>query len=405
MIKIALFSDIHFGKLSRTKEFSLPGHKVAGEPPNACSMTNSLISVLNNQDVSYIIVCGDLTSQASPLEFHYCAKKITEIASAANIPPKNIVWTVGNHDLDWSIAKLSDNPPEDIAAEDVELLKTFYRKIAGYSANLCATGLLPIEETGPVPFSGLYKTDNFVVFILNSAQFSTHDQEVKHGKLGDEQRSWFNDCASRFSDDHRWKIVVVHHHPFNYQYPTPGLEISQIEDGSELVDIAGRTGINIIVHGHRHHPIALTRKESGWRNSITFICAGSLSVNVTERSGEIPNTFHIIELNDSPGNFDLLSYEYSDSDGWHALHDRKETPLDSVMHLGKVFDYKEKQAAAHALWNSIADVKRFPVSSLPEELYYCKISEARKILEDAKPSEDSAVMFDEKNGFFSLFKE
>ena len=72
---------------------------------------------------------------------------------------------------------------------------------------------------------------------------------------------------------------MLHHHPFNYPYPTLGRDISLLDEGAELLDISGKAGINLICHGHRHHPKAHNEQRDDWKNAITFICAGSFSVN------------------------------------------------------------------------------------------------------------------------------
>ena len=49
-MKIALISDIHFGKDSRTKEFSVPGEEVFDETTGAVSLEQGLIDVLKDSN-------------------------------------------------------------------------------------------------------------------------------------------------------------------------------------------------------------------------------------------------------------------------------------------------------------------------------------------------------------------
>ena len=146
----------------------------------------------------------------------------------------------------------------------------------------------PGDEIGPVPFCGVRLEEDFIVFLLNTSWQCSHDQSIPHGKLSTEQLQWFKKASEKYRDDKKLKIVLIHHHPMQYSFPTPTHDVSMIEEGSELVEIAAQNGINLIMHGHRHHPRALTRLENGWKSPITFICAGSLSVNAKHRAfGEI----------------------------------------------------------------------------------------------------------------------
>ena len=62
-MKIALISDIHFGKDSRTKEFSVPGEEVFDETTGAVSLEQGLIDVLKANEAEYLFIAGDLYDQ------------------------------------------------------------------------------------------------------------------------------------------------------------------------------------------------------------------------------------------------------------------------------------------------------------------------------------------------------
>ncbi len=82
----------------------------------------------------------------------------------------------------------------------------------------------------------------------------------------------------------------MHHHPFNYPFPTISEDISQIKEGVEFIELAEKNGVDFVIHGHRHHPKVKTVLPEGYA-PITYFCAGSPSVNAEHRSnGEIPNT-------------------------------------------------------------------------------------------------------------------
>ena len=371
MVRLALISDIHFGDMASSNEFVVPGQTAKGETAGAVSMSESLIQLLEENRVQYLFVCGDLTSRAKPQEFHYCAEKILSIAKGAGIPAENIVWGVGNHDVDWNITKLAEAYKSE-QSEIHEIANQVYRLLAVNAAASAVEQIPMPQEKGPVPMSGIVETKDFVAFVLNSALYCTHDQEFSHGRLGEEQLAWFRSTAPKYTEDRRWKIVLMHHHPHNYAYHTPVADISALEDGSEFVEIAAENGIQLVLHGHRHHPRAVTRHETDWDDPITFICAGSLSVNSDHRSqGAIPNTFHIIELTDTRGVLNLFNFEYSLSEGWRPLSwNRRETPLDAKMKLGRTITAEVVESKIRSLAGFEGDYCILRWEELDEDLQY-----------------------------------
>lgn len=340
MIRIALMSDIHYGKFSRTSEFSVPGEEIQDENKGAVSLQEGLIKILKDMAVEYIFIAGDLTSVASPQEFHYCEEKIISIADEVGVAHEHILCCLGNHDIDRNITKISDHVIKEDGPEEVGIvIKEKYNLIAASCADSNLEKLsLSKENSGPAPYTAVYEEERFIVFVLNSGWQCAHDQDYPHGKLTSSQLDWLNEIATKYKDDVRIKIVLVHHHPFKYTYPLPAQDISEIEEGSEFMDIMNEKGIDIVIHGHRHHPIAKTIQIGSGKKPITLICAGSLSVNSSHRNnGEIPNTMHILEINENDKDYILYNYKYTGSEGWKELKFCNETPLDYKMKLGKIF--------------------------------------------------------------------
>ena len=59
MTRIALISDIHFGKFSRTKEFSVPGEMLQDKNQGAISLQDGLIKIFKEMCVNYLFIAGD----------------------------------------------------------------------------------------------------------------------------------------------------------------------------------------------------------------------------------------------------------------------------------------------------------------------------------------------------------
>ncbi|PYG85726.1 3',5'-cyclic AMP phosphodiesterase CpdA [Ruminiclostridium sufflavum DSM 19573] len=380
MVRIALISDIHFGLYSRTTEFSVPGEPIQDENTGAVSLKNSLISILKEANAQYLCIAGDLTSIGSPQEFAFCEDTVTSIAQEAGISKDNVIFGLGNHDIDWKISELYTSYKDYSSDFPHELVKDKYRRIAASASLINTSSALKFNRNGPAPCSGIIENDDFIMFILNSGWCCTQDQAVSHGKLNVDQLNWFEESVKLYRTDKRWKIVLMHHHPYAYSYPTPIFDISMLEESGHFLDIAGKNGIHLVLHGHRHHPRAETTQKNEWINPITFVCAGSLTVNSKHRSnGDIPNTLHIIELTDDVGVLKLLNYQYSPAQGWLPIKNNcPETPLDSEMMLGKLFSEDEIK---QSIGNLKADT---PLSwkNLDESLRFCGIDDLNRRIDE-----------------------
>lgn len=376
MVRIAVISDIHFGKFSRTIEFAVPGEDVQDENRGAAPLKEGLVRVFKDMGVSYLFVCGDLTSVASPQEFYYCEEILMSIADEVGIAHDKVICCLGNHDIDRKVTKLGDAIIEKDVPEDVKkIVKEKYNLMAANCATINLERLsTPKINVGPAPYTGIHEETEFIVFVLNSGWVCTHDQNYSHGKLTRTQLSWFDTASSRYKNDSRIKFVLLHHHPFKYSYPLPAEDISELEESSEFMDIVVKNKIDIIVHGHRHHPIAKTIQLSSGTNPVTLICAGSLSVNSAHRNnGEIPNTMHILELDERDKTTILYNYKYSSSEGWRKLEFCNETPLDYEMKLGKLFTEEQIEIAIKNLPQG--NEKTYAWKELEECLQYLTYSE------------------------------
>ncbi len=347
MSRIAILSDIHFGKFCRASSFHVPGEENQDRCKGVYPLEQGLIELCNKMEPQYFFVAGDLTSLGNPQEFFYCEQKILEIAKRTGVNINNVFCVLGNHDIDWNISKIGTNT-QSTNKEIDNLVKGKYQMMAANCAKISMEYLWKnYRDYGPAPFSGTVEKDDFVLTVLNTGQFCTHDQKFSHGKLEQKQMQWFEKASEKYKNDVRTKILLMHHHPFNYSYPIPGIDISTIEEGAELMDLAAQNGIDIIIHGHRHHPYIKTLQIGSGKKPLTMICAGSLSVNAEHRNnGEIPNTVHFLDIDKEKDYYIVYNYKFTDAEGWEKI-DRncKETPIDTVMKVGKIFSKNEIRGA------------------------------------------------------------
>lgn len=345
-MRIALISDIHYGSLATSREFAVGGQPLSqGEIQNAKPLLQGAIDILKEAHPEYLIIAGDLTSTGSPLEFKYCYQTILRLGKEIGVDSKRIFFCLGNHDVDWRITHLVDSYDylNNLEEKDAIYLKNYYRSRASYVAKdilsdeTCEKLQQNYTSVWEKPFSGVIEDDCCVFFILNSSHMSSHDQDLKHGVLSSEQLEWFTQQAKKYKSSSKFRVVLLHHHPHAYQNLLPSLDSSILEESGELSNICGNNGIGLILHGHRHQPQAKTISQTGWNNPVTYICAGSLSVNVTERQQSIPNMLHVIDYS-SFQEIKLSNFSYTPADGWFPTAYCTETPVENTMFLGKVPD-------------------------------------------------------------------
>lgn len=343
MVKIGLLGDIHFGEFARSNEFCPNGFQIKDKTEGIASLKESLIQIFSEEKLNYLFVAGDLTSKGNPIEFVECYKVINEIAEKAGIPKQKVILSLGNHDVDWKITDISNNSSPDITIQ--KKVEELYQIISSNTASILINNN-NFTEAGPIPFSGIYRDENIDLFVLNSGWLSNRKDEIKHGKIEEKQLNWFEGMAKKHKDTQNWKILLLHHHPLSYPHPYPHHDITAVQEGSEIIQVAGKYGFNLICHGHRHHPNAYNDFQNEWINPITFVCVGSFSVNSIHRcNGDIPNCFHIIDLSDTQEKIvHLKNYEYSSKNGWKTIKEnRPEVPLDAEMYFSKPYDLKSKQ--------------------------------------------------------------
>jgi 3',5'-cyclic AMP phosphodiesterase CpdA len=345
-----LISDIHFGPSAFSADFALkdapPKHLISGAAP----MKTSLIEALSGKNISLLLASGDLTSTGSPSELEQCSVTVLEMGSALGIRNDNIFFTFGNHDVDWKVSSL--------ATGNGGKKDPLYTKVAAEIGGIFVRNPDPYSA-GPLPGCAVYKRDDFVLIVANTGYYCSHAQEYRHGILGMEQLKWLERSFSAIPDDDlRWRILLLHHHPQKYSFPTPTEDISCLQEGSELLDLIGKSKVDIVCHGHRHHPYLCTMMLTVWMAPVTFLCAGSLAVNVVERRhGEIPNLCHVVNLEsrntEGAANGNVLTYKYTTSTGWTPVLYSPEVPLDGNHRFGSIATEAERRRHARDMMESL----------------------------------------------------
>jgi len=395
MTKIALLSDIHIGKFGRGQEFSVDGETNQDLVEGASPLIDGLISILNKERAEFLFVTGDITSTGSPMEYLKFNEIIGKITANANINKNNVILSLGNHDVDRRIAEISQSQTHygHIKGTDtIGNIRKNYQQIAAATSNIFLIQNR-FDTSGPAPYSGIITRDGMIIFIPNSGWECSSHASSPEGILAQAQLDWFEKESSKVKDSNNWKIILLHHHPYRYPFPTISSDSSILKESPELIETAGKNGFHLICHGHRHHPRAHSTIESTWKNPIIFICAGSFSVNAKHRnSGDIPNCFHILELLDQKNKILFLkNFEYNVKEGWKKLKNfSPTTPLDPEMYFSQPFSEHQRKTALNSILSENSGKKNIKLpkwEDLPLELKTLRLEELNNLVKNMIPTD------------------
>lgn len=367
--QILVLSDIHFGDFSQNNYLLANSHtEEAAEIERAAAEIKEALSN-NNLSPSIIAVPGDLTSKGTPSEFTLTQNFIKHVAQALSINDSNIIITYGNHDLDWSVCRL-------VPASDPK--RKSYQTLAAQVGEVFSPGTPP-HEKGPVAGSGIHNINGIRFIVLNSGiECFALDKDSEpftpyhHGKIGLSQLAWLRRIAPTDNSIDITTVALIHHHLVNIPYPKYSPDISLLAEGAEVRQEFGRIGIDILIHGHRHHPYLHAATELGWQKPISVISAGSYGVNGSHRaSGRIPNTFHVVELADrsAAGNRTgrLHSFKQDAADSWiYLTADETNVGIDFIQWFGMpTTDLETDMGLAEIIKGIIPKIGASPIH-LPE---------------------------------------
>lgn len=334
--KILVLSDIHIGSLSNSRGLGLDGEFDESEYQRIAE--DMEVAVRNSGFIPNLLIApGDLTSRGSPQEFLQSSSLINTIASKFRIDPSRVLLTYGNHDVDWKVSDLeqSNGPKRDS-----------YCRLGALSGSLFAPSAPP-QIIGSEVGSGIYKYDDLTLIMLNSgiSCYPIADEEkheYHHGKLGTKQLQWLRSLSPAQIPRDRPCVLMIHHHLINIEYPIPIADISTLEEGAEAISKIGSLGVDLVVHGHRHHPALFTTVQNAWKNPVTFLCAGSFGVGSSHRSwGKIPNTFHCVEFNTKASKQNIggivITFEQLIGGSWGLIKDGSyNVALDGCQCFGEI---------------------------------------------------------------------
>lgn len=207
---------------------------------DAETIRNELIKNLKDKNVNHLAISGDFTNVHNDAEFEKAQKFLNEIRE--RIPHLGITIVPGNHDLEETDKK---NP--------AIILDKFNQHLSDF---------LPREHRYPVLNT---VNDNVLILGINS-----NSPAIGFGTDGKIDKEQLRRTMRYLLDwDKKPKVLILHHH-----LRKKGIELGMppMEGADVLLNVAKATGVNLILHGHKHDFYKM--KDTNEKYPPTY-CAGS----------------------------------------------------------------------------------------------------------------------------------
>ena len=271
---IVQFSDLHFSP--KNHAFGIGDDEI--HRSLARVVIDDLQGLKRGVPPAVVILTGDFTWAGEGSEFEQALDFIQRLRSVYDLKPEQLVVIPGNHDIQWSPQEVDKYDPTKRVSRPSEEAEANYRSFYG-------------KVTGVPPNSYLsmgrrYILDNYIaidIIGLNSCRL-----EQRHfAGYGLVQRQQLEDAVSAM----RWeaggtpahfRLIALHHHVVPV---TPVEEVGDFNasysitlDAEQVVFLALRHKVHLLVHGHQHHPFSASMTRSGAPGSLGIHGAGSAGV-------------------------------------------------------------------------------------------------------------------------------
>jgi 3',5'-cyclic-AMP phosphodiesterase len=164
------------------------------------SLMESTIEQVNEYSPDILIVTGDLTTEG------YYEEYLEAIEYIDRFKAKDKIIVPGNHD----------------------------------SRNV---GYRTFEKLIGNPFTVL-RTDNIIICGADSTEPDLDDGQIGRGHTAE--------LKKLFSEEFQLKILALHHHVISV--PNSGREMNILRDAGDVLKMAAKSGVNLILSGHKHIP-------------------------------------------------------------------------------------------------------------------------------------------------------
>ena len=328
-MKIAIVSDIHAGMDSVAQDLC-PRELLQTEQDNIAfsnkreNYVNDFLAFVKDTKLSadYILVPGDVTDKAHPMEAKLASECLQKIGTALSVPSDKILFVPGNHDSNWRFHDIADKTG----------IMWAHRYIALQSDQFIFSAINGNAEKGSLfekDYFSIWRYNDVIVVGYNSASAERPSDEVKCGNIIDEHLRAMEKVFKNLGikSDSRLKIFMLHHHLHDFKAPKGSKhDYSLAQNGESLITLLRKYKFDLIVHGHRHYSCF-----DAQNCVVPIFCSGSFSAQIgTEWAREVSNQFHIIEIREKRIRKNICGVIQSwsnTSEGWEPSPTLRNRPI------------------------------------------------------------------------------
>jgi 3',5'-cyclic AMP phosphodiesterase CpdA len=280
-------SDLHFGD-----QHAFPVVPDLHEQ-NLASTIKSSLERSGLARPSVIVVSGDLTWMGKSEEFEQARRMVSQLAVTWGLEPNNVLFCPGNHDMQWGPPESPYDPKAKVVSKLEEASKnydTFFKNFYGVEAN----------KWGAMARRYVLKNSTSVDLVAVNSSILEQENFRGYGLVTLPQMTEaFNSLTWNTSEDRsHFRVLVLHHHvvpviaqddPRTYEH-----NFSLTLDAAQIVHESGRTGVDLILHGHQHQPfLSFVERE---KSRVLIIGAGSAGVKQEHIPAGSRNAFNVYLL-------------------------------------------------------------------------------------------------------------
>jgi 3',5'-cyclic AMP phosphodiesterase CpdA len=303
-------TDVHFGSIKKNEKL-VDMHRFKNgdyNQPLSDHIKDEFSTYFNfDSKRLFLVISGDFTYNASRAEFDLALEFTNNICSVLNIQKQKVIFTPGNHDVDWNSEKVD---PSNRFDNYISFLHRFYGRDLFKKLYPHIEWDLTVDSRRPKPEEILgihFFPESKLLFIsFNSCMYENNQNH--YGFIGGKQfKTALKFIKENNIDDTLVKVAVTHHHLLPHPVSVTNLDgniwidLSIIRDSGLVEYKLENMGFDIILHGHKHNPQlreTLVRDKNNSKHSKTLIVCGggSCGVNSSELEHNLSNQYQVIEL-------------------------------------------------------------------------------------------------------------
>lgn len=205
-----------------------------GSPYFVPELMEQAIAEINAVEPDLVVCSGDLTAEGYRQDYEYAYSYLRQVECDA------LVVVPGNHD-----------------SRNVGYVH-FERLFGERDSVVCRNGILVVAIDSSEP-------------------------DLDHGRVGRSRYGWIEE---QFSGPADLRIFVLHHHLL--PVPGTGRERNVVYDAGDALEVLVRSGVDLVLSGHKHVPYA-------WRLEQLFVL-NSGTVSSLRLRGEVQPCYNLVEV-------------------------------------------------------------------------------------------------------------